>query len=256
MVNTDYKAYTPTGFGPNLTKYNQQLSQYQAATTSVKNIVNNKFPDIKRKLPLNVVQTGNLITPPSWQYNTKIQGVNTAVDRLGNVIKAPGRTLAGAVNKVKSVIPTVKLPTLPSVGKLVGATVPGMPAASNLYGNLKAAGSTIQAGVTTAQGTLATAQGAIAAGKNTVGSVQSAITNTTGTVQKLGTNVASTATALTNINKTTGTDSIIAAMKNQSSTSSYSLNNNSTVIVNKAAKNAAGDNSVTSVNTFEYKKTT
>ena len=256
LVNTDYKAYTPTGFGPNLTKYNQQLSQYQAATTSVKNIVNNKFPDIKRKLPLNVVQTGNLITPPSWQYNTKIQGVNTAVDRLGNVIKAPGRTLAGAVNKVKSVIPTVKLPTLPSVGKLVGATVPGMPAASNLYGNLKAAGSTIQAGVTTAQGTLATAQGAIAAGKNTVGSVQSAITNTTGTVQKLGTNVASTATALTNINKTTGTDSIIAAMKNQSSTSSYSLNNNSTVIVNKAAKNAAGDNSVTSVNTFEYKKTT
>jgi len=256
LLNTDYKAFTPPGFGPNTSKLTSQLKQFTNSIPSVKNIVNNKFPSINRKLPINVQQVGNLVTPPNWKLDTVVQGVNTAVDRIGNIISAPGRALSGAINKIKSFIPVIKLPKLPSIGKLMNAAIPGMPAVSNLYSNLKAAASTVQSAVATAQGAMAAAQRAIAAGKNAIGAVQSAITNVTGTVQKLGSNIAATGNSLTNINRSIQSNNVIAAMKNQSSTAVSSLNSNAAVLVSTTTKNAKGENSVTPVNTFNYRRNT
>lgn len=256
LLNVDYKAYTPAGFGPNTSKLTSQLAQYNKSINAVKSIVNGKFDSIKRKLPLNVVQKGNLITPANWKFNTVVQGVNTAVDRLGNIISAPGRMLAGAINKVKSIIPKIKLPSLPSIGKLVDINIPGMPAVNNLFNTLKAAGSAIQSAVATAQGAMAAAQSAVTAVKNTVGAVQAAVTSVKGTVQALSNAANSVGSALGNINKVADRGNVIAAMKNQSSTSTSNLNNNSVILVNKAATTPKGNNSVTTVNTFNYRKPT
>ena len=171
IINIDYRAFTPPGFGPDTSKRKSQISQFQKSVNTVRNIVNGKFDAIKRKLPLNVVQTGNLITPANWKFNTVIQGVNTAVDRLGNIISAPGRALSGAINKIKSLIPKITLPKLPSIGKLINAVIPNMPAVNALYSGLQAAGSAIQSAVATAQGAMAAAQSAIAAAKGAVGAV-------------------------------------------------------------------------------------
>ena len=256
LVNIEYKAYTPTGFGPDTKRAASQLAQYTKSITNVKDIVNEKFSSIKRKLPLNVVQTGNLITPKNWKFDTVTQGVKTAVDRLGNIISAPGRMLSGAINKVKSLIPVIKLPKLPSIGKLINANIPGMPAISNLYSGLKTAASTVQSVVATSQGAMAAAQSVIAAAKNTVGAVQSAITNAKGTVQTLSNAANTTGAALTNINKTAIKGNITAAMKNQSATAATVLNNNAVVLVNGSTKNSSGNSSLTTVNTFNYNKKT
>ncbi len=253
LINVDYNAYTPTSFGPNTSKLTAQLAQYTNSVTGIKNAVNNKFASINRKLPLNVVQKGNLVTPESWNFNTTIQGVNAKVDRLGNVISAPGRTLAGAINKVKSKIPVIKLPQLPSVGKLVNAALPNMPAASNLYNNLKTATSQIQSTVSIAQGTLATAQGAIAAAKNTIGGIQSAVSSA-GALRQLGTNTAVIASPLSNINQTANRGTVLGAIKNQYPNIPVGLNNNAVIVVNKASKTTKGENSVTPVSVFDYKK--
>lgn len=256
LVNIEYRAYTPSGFGPNTSRATSQLAQYTKSIAAVKNIVNGKFDSIKRKLPLNVVQTGNLITPANWKFDMNLQGVKTAVDRLGNIISAPGRALSGAINKIKSLIPVIKLPKLPSIGKLINANIPGMAAVSNLYSGLKTAASAVQSAVATAQGAMAAAQSVIAAAKNTVGAVQSAVTSVKGTVQALS-NAANTAgSALTNINKVVTKGNVTAAMKNQSNTTTSGLNNNAVVLVNSTIKNSRGDNSVTPVNTFNYKKPT
>lgn len=256
LVNVEYRAYTPAGFGPNTSRATSQLAQYTKSIAAVKNIVNKKFDSIKRKLPLNVTQTGNLITPANWKFDMNLQGVKTAVDRLGNIISAPGRALSGAINKIKSLIPVIKLPKLPSIGKLINANIPGMATVSNLYAGLKTAASAVQSAVATAQGALAATQSVIAAAKNTVGAVQSAVTSVKGTVQALS-NAANTAgSALTNINKVITKGNVTAAMKNQSSTATTGLNNNAVVLVNSTIKNSRGNSSVTPVNTFNYKKPT
>jgi len=256
LLNINTKAFTPPGFGAGTSKLASQLKQFTNSVDKVKGIVNDKFPTINRKLPINIKPVGNLVTPPNWNFNTTIQGVNTVVDRLGNVISAPGRALSGVINKIKAKIPVIKLPKLPSIGKLMNAALPGMPAVSNLYNGLKAAASTVQSAVATAQGAMAAAQNVIAAGRNAIGSVQSAITSVTGSVQKLGANLPTRGNPLNNINKAFENNSIIAAIKNQSNTSTSSLNNNAVVLVNKAVKNAKGENSVAPVNTFDYRRKT
>lgn len=252
LLNIDLKAYTPTGFGPYTNKLNAQLTQYTSAANTVKSKVNQQFNSINRKLPLNVVQTGNLITPSTWKYDTKIQGVNTAVDRLGNVIRAPGRMLSNAVNKVKSYIPVIKLPPLPSLSKLTNALMPNMPAVSNLINAAKTAAGTVQSAITTVQGTIGTAQAAIAAGANAVGGVQNAVSSVTGTVAKLGTSVTGGA-AINNIIKATGT-STTTAMRNQSATNVVNFNNNAAIVVNRTARNKSNNDGAASINTFEVKK--
>lgn len=251
LLNIDLKAYTPTGFGPYTAKLNAQLAQYTSAANTVKSKVNTQFSSINRKLPLNVVQTGNLITPSTWKFDTKIQGVNTAVDRLGNVIRAPGRMLSNAVNKVKSIIPVIKLPSLPSLSKLTNALIPNMPAASNLINAVKTAAGTVQSAISTVQGTIGAAQATIAAAANTIGGVQNAVSNVTGTVTKLGT-TGTIGSSINNITKATGNNTL-AAMKNQSPTGLVNFNNNAAVVVNKAVKNKSND-AASTVNTFEYKK--
>lgn len=253
LLNVDLKAFTPPGFGPNTTKLTSQLAQYTSAAATVKSKVNQQFSSINRKLPLNVVQKGNLITPSTWKFDTKIQGVNTAVDRLGNVIRAPGKMLSNAVNKVKSFIPVIKLPPLPSLDKLASAVMPNMPAVSNLVNAAKTAAGTVQAAVSTAQGAIGAAQATVAAAKSTIGGVQNAISSVTGTVSNLGGAVAGAGGAITNIVKSSGT-STINAMRNQSSTALSNLNSNAAIVVNKAANNKSGNSATNTVNTFDYKK--
>jgi hypothetical protein len=252
-LNTDFKAFTPSGFGPNKTKFNAQYSNYFQSTNSVKNIVNSQYSSIKQKLPLNVVQTGNLVTPSNWNYKTSIQGVNTAVDRLGNVISAPNRALANATNRVKSLIPKIQLPSL---SKLTNGIIPNMPAVTNVINSMKSATGALQSGVAAAQGTMAVAQGIIAAGKNTVGAVQNAITSTTGSVKALGSGVVAVAAPLTNITNSVTTGNITAAAKNQFSNTTVGLNNNATITINssKDATTADGRPSVNVTNSFKFDK--
>lgn len=253
LINIDFKAFTPPGIGPNTTKYTAQLNQFTNSIANVKNIVNEKFANITRKLPMNVQQVGNLITPANWKFNTAVQGVKTAVDRLGNIINAPGRALSAAVNKIKSLIPVIRLPSL---SKLVGAIMPNMPAISNLVKEIKEVGAGIQAAVATAQGAMAQVQGAIAAGKEAIGAVQSAVNDVKGTVQGIGNNIAAVGNSLSNIRNGVDKNNIMAAMKNQSKSAVSGLNNNALVLVNKTAKTSKGENSLTPVSTFNYKKPT
>ena len=227
LAKTNLNLYTPTGFGPSTTKSTIQLLQLSKATTSVKDVVNSKFSAINRKLPFNNVQVGNLITPSNWKYNTNFNGINTAVDKLGNVVNAPKKLLSGAVNKVKSIIPKI---TLPSLGKLVKGIIPDMPAVTNVIAQVKAAGSTIQSGIATAQGAMAQVQGAIAAGKDAVGAVQNTINTVSGDVKSLASGV-STASKLTDVNKVVSSGNVTAALKNQSTTQISTLTNNAVVTV-------------------------
>lgn len=253
-INTDFKAFTPNGFGLNTTKYQAQFSNYLQSTGSVKNIVNNQFSSINRKLPLNVVQTGNLVTPSNWAFKTTVQGVNTTVDRLGNVISAPNRALSEATNRVKSLIPKIQLPSL---SKLVGGVLPNMPAATNVINTLKTASSTVQSTISTAQGTMAAAQGAIAATSNTIGSVQNAITSVNGAAQSL-TSGSALAAPLTNINKSVTSGNITTALKNQYPDRVSTINNNATITINnsKDATTADGRPSITVTKNFKYEPPT
>lgn len=158
-LNTNFSSYIPTGFGPVKTKYTAQYTQFINSTDTIKNAVNSKFAPLKNKLPMNVTQVGNLITPSTWKYNTNIQGVNTAVNRLGNVTSAPKRLYSGAINKGKSVIPKITLPA--AVGKMIAAARNGMAAANNIFNNLKTATGALQTTVATAQGAVAKVSGSV-----------------------------------------------------------------------------------------------
>lgn len=252
LLSSNFKSFTPKGLGPNNTKFLEQLAEYKKAADTVKSLVNKQFDPIKRKLPLNVVQTGNLVTPPNWKFNVNVQGINAAMDKVGNVLNKPKALLSKAINKVRSFIPTIKLPPLPNIGKMISAAIPGLPAVSNLYNSLKSAASQIQSAVATAQATVAAAQNVITEGKNAIGAVQNAVNNVTGTVKQL-TTPGGAGAALTSITRTVGNNNVISALKNQTGVAPSNLNNNALVLVNKSAKNSIGNNSTTTVNTFTYK---
>ena len=249
LAKSNLNLYTPSGFGPSTSNALSQLTQLAKATSSVKSTVNGKFNAIKRKLPLNNVQVGNLITPSSWKFNSTFSnGVQSAVDKLGNVVNAPKRLLSGAVARIKSIIPKI---SLPSISKLVKGIIPDMPAVSGAIATAKAAGSTIQAGVATAQGAMAQVQATIAEGRAAVGSVLNTINTATGEVKSLANNVSAVSNKLTDINKSISSGNITAAMKNQSVNQISTLTNNATVTVNGKVESADGNPSVNVIKTFK-----
>jgi hypothetical protein len=250
LLETDFKAYTPKGFGANSNKFLSQLAQFNKAVSSVQGIVNGKFSIIKGKLPFNTVFTGNLKTPASWKHNTIIEGIKGATDRVGNTIKAAKSALSGAANKILNLIPKIKLPSL---SKLINAAVPNMPAASKIVSALKSAGSTIQSGVAMAQGAMAAAQAGITAVKNTVGAVQNAITTATGAVKSLTSGATAAATALSNITKSVNNGNVVAAMKNQTLNKGATLTNNAlvTVTTKNGAVTKEGKQAVNTIQTFK-----
>lgn len=249
LAKKNINLYTPSGFGPSTSKAGAQLAQLSKAASIVKGIVNNKFSAINRKLPLNTVQVGNLVTPPDWKFNTAFNGINSAVDKLGNVVNAPKRLLSSAIAKVKSIIPKI---TLPSFGKLISSAIPNMPAVTNVIAVAQAAGSTIQSGIATAQGAMAQVQGAIAAGKSAVGAVQNTINTVTGQVTSLANNAAAVSKPLTDINKVVSSGNVTTALKNQSTEQISTFTNNAIVTVSSKSTIAANGNpAVNTVKTFQ-----
>jgi DNA uptake protein ComE-like DNA-binding protein len=244
------KVFKPAGFGANTTRYTAQLDSYNKGATVVKSIVTKNYSDLKTLLPLNTIKTGNLITPPSWGVNLNLEGVKTRVDRLGNIIGAPQRLLSGAINKVKSLVPKLQLPSL---SKLVKGLIPGMPAGvSNTLNNIKTATSAVQGAVATAQGAVAAAAATVQAAKNTIGAVKGAVDS----AQFAAKNISSVInnTPITNIIKNTSKGGVSTALRNQSSTATTTLTNNTAININTAAKTSKGDPAVVTINTFTAKK--
>ena len=249
-LNSNFNSYTPSGMGASKSTFISQLEGFTKSVTTVRRVVSASSGILKNKLPFAVLLVGNLLTPKDWKSGQKIEGISTAVDKINNIIKAPGRLLSSGIEKIKNWLP--KLPKLPSLSKLLGAFVPKMPALSNIIDNIRSAANTVKAVVSTAQQALANVA-------NTVNQVRAGVDSVLGTIntetQKI-TNLANAAqrakTSIQDLNKVVTKGNVATTLKYQSNSALTGLNNNAAVIINTQVKNAKGNTAVTKIDTFKY----
>lgn len=248
-VKTNFSTYTPSGMGASNIALVNQIQAFTNSVAKVRQTVEAGYGLLKNKLPFAVLLVGNLITPNDWKAGAKIEGISTAVDRINNIIKTPGRLLSQGIDQLNKFV--LKLPKLPSLSKLLNAFVPGLPAISNVVSRLKAA-------VTTVKSVVSTAQQALAPVVNVVNQVRAGVDSVLGTIntetQKI-TSIANSAqqakTAVQDLNKVVNKGNVATTLKYQSNSALTGLNNNSAVIINTQVKNIKGNTAITKVNTFK-----
>jgi len=228
------------------------INQIQAFTNSVAKVrqtVEAGYGLLKNKLPFAILLVGNLITPNDWKAGAKIEGITTAVDRINNIIKTPGRLLSQGIDQLNKFV--LKLPKLPSLSKLLNAFIPGLPAISNVVSRLKAAVTTVKSVVSTAQQALAPVVNVVNQVRAGVDSVIGTINTETQKITSIATSAQQAKAAVQDLNKVVSKGNVATTLKYQSNNALTGLNNNSAVIINTQVKNIKGNTAITKVNTFK-----
>ena len=245
-VLNKFNGFTPTGLGPLKGTFLNQVKAFKTGAASLQNAIPGKVGALKNKLPFSVNLTGNLVTPTNWNHSINIEGVNSVVNKAGNIIKAPGRMLSSALVKIQNLIPKI---SLPSISKLVGAYAPNMPVSSGIISGIQSASTGIKSALSTAQGAMAavaqTTQGVIAAGSTLANA-----TNNLSTQAGQGLSIVNTSASIVqNVNKVNTVNGVTSALTKQTDSAVSTLNNNKIVILG-SNPNKQGNIPVQSLNTF------
>lgn len=256
---SNFKGYTPSNMGPSQLELVNQINAFTESVVRLRTEIEVVNGVLKNKLPFAVALAGNLITPTDWKAPSKIEGIQTQVDSINNVIKKPGRLLSQGIDQLNKFFSQIKIPALPSLSKIISTIVPEMPAISKIFNRIKAGTSVVKSVVSNAQQAIANVVGAAEQVKEGVGSVVGTINTETQKIVQVGASVAqvgaatkAAAVSVQDLNKAVTKGGVSSTLKFQSESALAGLNNNAAVIINTQVKNIKGNTAVTKVNTFQF----
>ena len=248
-IESTLSKFTPPGQGPKKTTLLTQIKAFSDASKGLQNIVANKAGVLKNKLPFSTNIKGNLLNNNNWNHKYKIEGLDTAVDKVNNVIKAPSRMLNDALVKIKNLIPKIKLPSIP---KLLNLSTPKMPAVSRVVEGIKTASGAVKAAIGAAAATVAAAKDVANQVTGAVGSVVGTINQTTQQIKSVVDTTTRAAAAVQNFNKTISQGGVSTTLINYSNNQTTNLNKNAAVTLDLNTPNSKGDPATVKITTSKY----
>lgn len=250
----NFSTYTPAAFGPSKIELVNTINAFTRSVIGIRRDIESVTGILKNKLPFAVLLAGNLLTPGAWKKPDKIENIETTVNNINDVIKAPGRLLSQGIDELNKLL--LKIPKLPSLADLLKAITPEMPSTSKILQNIKSAATAVKSVVSNAQQVIGTVVGVADQLQEGVGSVVGTINTETSKIKQVKSEVTTAiqnaSTSVQDLNKTVTNGGVITTLKAQKNNALIGLNNNSAVIINTQVKNEKGNTAVTKVNTFQY----
>ena len=253
-AKTNFYNYSPAGMGPSKIALVNTINNFTKNVINLRKNIETASGLLKNKLPFAVLLAGNLLTPGAWKKPDKIEGIQTAVDRINGVIKTPGRLLANGLDELNKLL--LKIPKLPSLSDVLKAIVPDMPSVSKILSNIKSgisyAKSVISQGQAIVGQVVGTADQVLAGAGDVVGTINTEYKTITQTKSELTTAINNAKTSVQDLNKTVTNGGVVTTLKAQKNNALIGLNSNAAVIINTQVKNAKGNTAITKINTFQY----